>query len=159
MKCRSIFLMLVACISGQSTVYAQQRPKPGELYREFQRHNGGDRDWRVTDKEAVIKFERAKDHLPNSRLELYVDDLKHAVRAEAVLDRWGGHRGTINKRIRFNDHDWIIVPEIEAVPADIRAEMLMFQDNPVVDVPLTHLVEGTNLFDPFRQFLLGGIGT
>ena len=58
--------------------------------------------------------------MPNSRLELQIDDLEHAVRAEALLDRWGGHRGTINKRIRFNDHDWITVPEIRAVPTGIR---------------------------------------
>ncbi len=147
MKYRRFVLVLVACAVGPSTVFAQLRPKPGDLYREFSRHNGGDRDWRVTDKNAVIKFERAKDHLPNSRLQIRIDDLKHAIRAEVLLDRWGGHRGTINKRIRFNDHDWITVPEIEAVPADLRPQMLMFQDNPVVDIPLQHLVEGENIFD------------
>lgn len=122
-------------------------PQPGDLYREFATHNGGDRDWRVTDKNAVIKFERAKAHLPNARVEIRIDDLEHAVRAEAMLDRWGGHRGTINKRIRFNDNPWITVPELENVPAGIRPEHLFFQDNPVVDVPLEDLREGINVFD------------
>lgn len=147
MRIRSLVLMLFASIAVQSSAPAQRRPQPGDLYREFARHNGGDRDWRVTDKDAVIKFERARAHLPNPRLELHLDDLEHAIRAEALLDRWGGHRGTINKRIRFNDGEWLIVPEIEAVTAGIRPEMLMFQDNPVVDVPLADLVEGTNLFE------------
>jgi hypothetical protein len=121
-------------------------PKPGDLYREFATHNGGDRDWRVTDRQAVKKFERAEAHLPNARVEIQVDDLEHAVRAEALLDRWGGHRGTINKRIRFNDGDWITVPELQGVPDGIRPEQLFFQDNPVVEIPLSQLKEGVNLF-------------
>ncbi|MCO8122075.1 hypothetical protein NHH03_10025 [Stieleria sp. TO1_6] len=122
-------------------------PEPGDLYREFAKHNGGNRDWRVTDKEAVKKFDAAKEHLPNARLEIQIDDLQHAVRAEALFDRWGGHRGTINKRIRFNDNAWINVPEIESVPAGIRAEQLMYQDNPIVAIPLQDLREGVNIFD------------
>jgi hypothetical protein len=134
-------------VCGDSILLAQPRPQPGDLYREFARHNGGNKDWRVTDANAVIKFDRAQDHLPNSRLPLQIDDLQHAVRAEVLLDRWGGHRGTINKRIRFNDHAWITVPEIKDTPDGVRPEMLMFQDNPVVEIPLEHLVEGANIFD------------
>ena len=65
----------------------------------------------------------------------------------ALLDRWGGHRGTINKRIRFNDREWITVPEIKAVPEGIRPEMLMYQDNPIIEIPIEHLVEGVNVFE------------
>jgi len=119
-------------------------PPVGSLYKEFSLHNGGDRDWRVTDDAAVVKFPRAKDHLPNSKLRLLVDDLEHAVSAEMFLDRWGGHRGTINKRMRFNEKEWIPIAEISAVPEGIRPEMLMYQDNPVVEVPLDQLVEGVN---------------
>lgn len=122
-------------------------PCPGDFYREYATHNGGNRDWRVTDRKAVEKFERAQDHLPNSRLSIEIDDLEHATRAEFMLDRWGGHRGTVNKRIRFNDHDWIVVPEIENTPDQIRPEQLMYQDNPVVQLPLEHLKEGKNAFE------------
>ncbi len=122
-------------------------PQPGEMYREFAKHNGGNRDWRVTDHQAVKKFERAADHLPNSKLELVIEDLQHAVRAEMLLDRWGGHRGTINKRVRLNENDWILIPEIETVPKGIRPEQLMYQDNPIVVVPLSHLKEGVNIFE------------
>ena len=110
-----VLLVVFVCqnANGQS---GDHKPKPGELYREFALHNGGDRDWRVTDANAVIKFARAKDHLPNSRLKLDVEDLQHAVRAEVLLDRWGGHRGTINKRIRFNENEWVTIPEIQNTP-------------------------------------------
>jgi len=127
--------------------FAQAKPQPGDLYREFSLHNGGNLDWRVTDPKAVIKFERAGEFLPNPQLSLTVHDLQHAIRAEAMLDRWGGHRGTVRKRIRFNDNDWIIVPEIEQTPDHIRPEHLMFQDNPVIDVPLDHLHEGNNVVE------------
>lgn len=121
-------------------------PQPGDVYREFSRHNTGN-DWRVTDPDAVKKFKRAAKFLPNPRLTLRVDDLQGATRAELLLDRWGGHPGTINKRVRFNGNDWIVVPELEHVPEGIRPQMLMFQDNPVVPVPLEHLVEGENVFE------------
>ena len=130
-----------------SIAHAQTSPPPGSLYREFARHNSGNLQWRVTDRQAVEKFERAAQFLPNPRLEIEIADLKHAVRADAVLDRWGGHRGTINKRLRFNDQPWITVPELQHVPDGLRPEMLMFQDNPVVAIPLEHLHEGVNVFD------------
>ncbi|MEM9587500.1 MAG: hypothetical protein AAGA03_09475 [Planctomycetota bacterium] len=117
--------------------------QPGALYREYSLHNGGDQ-WRVTDPEAAKKFDAANDFLPNPQWSLIVDDLQHAVRAEVLLDRWGGHRGTINKRLRFNDGPWVIVPEIVGTPKDIRPEMLMFQDNPVIEYPLKALREGEN---------------
>lgn len=128
-------------------------PQPGDVYREFARHNGGDSDWRITDDQAVEKFPRARDHLPNAQMPLTIDDLDHAIAAEVLLDRWGGHRGTINKRIRFNGGDWIPIPEIGQnpdygwVPDGIRPEMLMYQDNPVVSVPLKDLVEGINTLE------------
>ena len=120
---------------------------PRRLYKEFTYQSRGDRDWRITDDEAVKAFPRAKDHLPNATLNIRIDDLKHAVAAEAVLDRWGGHRGTTNKRIRFNGHDWIGVPEIDNLPDGIRGEQLMYQDNPTVPIPIDHLVEGDNAFE------------
>ena len=102
------WLLFVAWLSvAACPALAQTSPPPGSLYREFARHNGGNLQWRVTDRKAVEKFERAAEFLPNPSLEIEIADLKDAVRAEAILDRWGRHRGTINKRIRFNDQPWI----------------------------------------------------
>jgi hypothetical protein len=119
-------------------------PRTGDVYREYATHSRGDRDWRVTDPQATP--ERARAYLPNPVLTLEIDDLRGAIRAEAVLDRWGGHLRTTDKRIRFNEQEWIQIPEISTVPGLERAPYYYSQDNPVVPVPLDHLREGTNTF-------------
>jgi hypothetical protein len=117
-------------------------PQPGEVYREYALHNGGNLHWRVTDPQATA--EGAREFLPNPILNIDVDDLDGAVRAEALLDRWGGHLRTTNKRIRFNGNDWLTIPELTTTPDFSRAELYYSQDNPVIEVPLEHLREGTN---------------
>jgi hypothetical protein len=139
--------MIVSAICCFISAVGHAQTIPGTLYKEFARHNGGNKDWRVTDQHAGEKFEAARQFLPNPKLELQVDDLKHAIRAEIMLDRWGGHVGTVNKRVRFNENDWITIPELTEIPEGIRPDMLMFQDNPTVHVPLEHLVEGKNVFE------------
>ena len=74
-------------------------PGAGDVYREtlLAIHFGD--DWRVTDPDALNSG--AADFLPNPVLSLEVPDLTGAVRAEMIIDRWGGHPGTSNKRIRL----------------------------------------------------------
>ncbi len=117
-------------------------PQPGDVYREFSLHNGGNVDWRVTDPQATP--ERARNFLPNPQLKLHVGDLTGAIRAEALLDRWGGHTRTTAKQVRFNGNAWINVPEIASMPAGQRAEKFFSQDNPIVPVPLADLRTGEN---------------
>ncbi len=117
-------------------------PKPGDVYREYVIHNGGE-NWRVTAPNA--KAEGAQEFLPNPVLSLDVHDLEGAVRAEAVLDRWGGHPGTKQKMIRFNANDWITLPELTTTPESY--ERYYSQDNPVVAVPLEHLKLGENILE------------
>tara|TARA_R110002049_G_scaffold4601_1_gene31704 strand:- start:101455 stop:105051 length:3597 start_codon:yes stop_codon:yes gene_type:complete len=119
--------------------------RPGELYREYAIHNGGNFDWRVTDPRASA--EGAKKFLPNPVLRLRVDDLRHAVRAEAVLDRWGGHAGTKHKLIRFNGQEPIRLPELTTTPSGSIPERFYSQDNPIVNVPLEDLREGENIIE------------
>ncbi len=136
---------------------AQGGLEPGTVYREFARFNSGNIDWRVTDPAAVESFAEARQFLPNPKLHLEVTDLKDAIRAELMLERWGGHRGTINKRIRVNGNPWIPVPELQSAPAGMRPEQLYFQDNPVVSIPLDQLQEGFNEFEAGCDEL-GGFG-
>ena len=124
-------------------------PRPGDVYREYVIHNDGNLNWRVTDPNA--KHPGAQKFLPNPVLTLNVRDLIDAVRAEAVLDRWGGHAGTKDKRIRFNAHQWITVPELATTPEGHVSGRYHSQDNPVVAVPLEHLKQGDNELE-------GGIG-
>ncbi len=120
-------------------------PRPGDVYREYAIHNGGNLDWRVTDPNA--KHKGAQAFLPNPILNLNIRDLNDAIRAEAVLDRWGGHAGTKQKLIRFNGSDWITLPELTTTPAGHDPERYHSQDNPVVAVPLEHLRKGDNVLE------------
>jgi hypothetical protein len=126
---------------------------PGAVYREYALHNGGNRDWRVTDPEATAAG--AREFLPNPVLELEVGDLEHAVQVEAVLHRWGGHVGTSEKRIRFNGREWIMLPELATTPPGTQPEEYYYEDNPVVEVPLDHLREGANTVEGTCSALAG----
>lgn len=124
---------------------AQIGPQPGEVYREYKRTMRDGSDWRVTD--AATKQVRAHQHLPNSVLSIVIDDLEDAVRAEALIDRWGGHAGTLAKRIRFNENRWIFLPELETTPPGHAPERYQYQDNPIIEIPLADLKEGENVFE------------
>lgn len=120
-------------------------PQPGDIYREYAvKLKVGD-NWRVTDPNASHKG--AKAFLPNPVLTISIDDLSDAVRAEALIDRWGGHPGTSEKKIRFNGNEWIELPELTTTPAGHEPLVYMSQDNPIVEVPLSHLREGENTFE------------
>lgn len=124
---------------------AQLGPQPGEVYREYKRTIREGQAWRVTD--AATKQPRARVFLPNPKLSIVIDDLERAVRAEALVDRWGGHPGTLAKRLRFNEHGWILLPELETTPEGYAPENYQYQDNPIVEIPLSYLVEGENVFE------------
>lgn len=115
--------------------------EPGDVYREFAVYNSGN-DWRVTDPDASAKG--AHDFLPNPIVELEIGELDHAVRAEAIIERWGGHPRTTAKQIRFNGGEWIDVPEIDTTPSGKRPEEYYTMDTPVVPLPLGMLREGVN---------------
>ena len=122
-------------------------PQPGDVYREFVWHSTSGRDWRVTDPAAVETFPRAAAFLPNPVRTIRVADLRGATRAELTLDRWNGHRGSINKRVRFNGGDWLDVPPVDVGGADLRPAFLMTQDNTTLEVPISQLVEGDNALE------------
>ncbi len=134
-------LFLLAAAAAQ-TQGPHLGPQPGDVYREFAVHNGADASWRVTDPAATAAG--AKRYLPNPVLKFEIESLQNAVRAEALLDRWGGHLKTTAKRIRFNGNAWHTVPEIGTVPAGHQPERYYSQDNPVISVPLSELREGEN---------------
>jgi hypothetical protein len=133
-----IVLVLAATGTGQAQKLLRS-PQAGDIFKEFSRANMGYSEWRVTDPAATNPGAQA--NLPNAVLYLNVPDLQHAIRAEAVIDVWGGHAGTSNKRIRFNNNSWISVPELRTPPGS--GECWLSQYNAVVDVPLYHLSEGS----------------
>lgn len=131
-------------------------PTPGDLFREYVWKgpfvNAG--DWqRVTDPEA--RHAGAAQFLPNPVNTVRIDDLDRAVRAEVVLEQWGGHAGTSDKRLRLNGGDWIAIAEPD-IPGDAgshpRAECYQYLTQATVPLPLDQLGEGDNTF----EFTSGG---
>ncbi len=118
---------------------------PGQIYREYSRTMGGQKDWRITDPNS--KHPGAKEFLPNSILHIEIGDLDGAVRAEAIFDRWGGHTGTIGQKVRFNGNEWIDIPLLTTTPDGHKPEAYQYQDNPVIEIPLDHLHQGDNTFE------------
>lgn len=129
--------------------------QPCSVYKEFKIVNtGNNRNWRVTGEDAAALD--AQQFLPNPVLDITVDDLEGAVRAEVLLDMWGGHDGTQQKRIRINENDWINIPtprfELPADNPSTRANesdpnWYLYQMNPIIDIPLSQLKQGINTIE------------
>lgn len=141
-------LAILLAAGSASPALAQQRifrhPQPGDVYKEYLRlMDYFGKEFRVTWPESPV--DRAIAELPNSVLDLKVDDLQGATRAELIVDFWGGHAGTVGKQIRFNGHAWLDVPDLTTVPESPECYTTM--RNVTIDIPLDHLVEGTNYFE------------
>lgn len=126
-------------------ITAAQGPQPGDIYKEYSRTMGQtNSNWRVT--YPNVKDSRARRHLPNALLDIEIDDPEGAVKAEMLIDRWGGHAGTSNKKVRFNGNDWIQLPELTTTPPGAEPDMYMYQDNSIIVIPLDQLKHGVNVF-------------
>lgn len=134
---------------GASAQFAGGGPKPGDVYKEFTFNHNAE-NWRVTDPGAnTTRFPQAADFLPNPVLTFNVSDLQHAVRAEMIIDFWGGHEGTTNKRFRINGNSWITIPELDTLsPGNpTPGNKYMQQVNHLIPIPLAHLVTGANTLE------------
>ena len=95
-------------------------------------------NWRVTDPNVnLTTYPDAAPFLPNPVISFTIGDLQGATRAEVVIDFWEGHEGTSGKKFRFNEKTWITIPK----PVGTK---YVQQVNPLIDVPLSHLVQGNN---------------
>ena len=135
---------------GVPASLALPSPQPGETYKEFTRiMASGSKQWRVTHPNASAAGSPGNspaDFLPNPALGFSIDDLAGAIRAEAIIDYWGGHPGTTGQQFRFNGNDWLNVPELASLPKG-REECYVQQWNVVMDVPLNDLISGTNVIE------------
>ena len=140
----SHFLLIIILLPGMNNKgFSQRGPQAGDVYREYALNLKNGNWWRITDPDAGDT--RAAEFLPNPVLEIKIDDLEGAVRAEILLDIWGGHAGTIGKKFRFNDNDWVYIPNVPTIPQ--RPECYMTQYNVILDLPLRYLKEGKNTFE------------
>jgi len=147
----SCLAVCLASLVASAALAGVRSPAPGEVYREFTViMRNTTKEWRVTDPNAPYVGDpnnSPSTFLPNPKLSFQIPtgQLSGAVRAEAILDYWGGHVGTIGQRLRFNSKPWIAVPSLATTPT--AAECYTQQWNPAVDVPLAHLREGTNVLE------------
>lgn len=134
--------LLLACLIAVKGL-AQQGPQSGDIYREYAVNLRTDNNWRVTDPAASNSG--AAEFLPNPLLSIQIDDLDKAVRAEALMDIWGGHPGTSGKKFRFNANNWIDIPRVPTLV--IKSQCYMKQYNVILDLPLEYIHEGMNTFE------------
>jgi len=141
----------VKCLGG---VVAGLSTQPCSIYKEFKIVNRWGNNWRVTGDDATA--EDAQQFLPNPILNIAIDDLENAIRAEVLIDLWGGHGGTQGKKIRLNANDWIDIPaprfELPANNPSTSANesdpmWYYYQNNPIFEIPLSHLKQGTNTIE------------
>ncbi len=123
------------------------------VYREYIKDIGFVRDeWRVTDPDAPY-YEASEPgnnpsaFLPNPKIPFNIppEELDGASWAEAIVSIWGGHIGTIQKRLRFNVKPWITIPELSTTPTS--GECYLSHWNPTVRVPVEDLLGGTNILE------------
>lgn len=134
-----LHITILYCFSA----FSQKGPKPGDIYREYAVNLRTGDNWRVTDPGATHPGAAA--FLPNPVLNITIDDLDKAVRAEVLMDIWGGHVGTSGKNFRFNGHDWIGILPVSTIP--YAPYCYLSQYNTIIDLPLEYLVEGVNTFE------------
>lgn len=78
---------------------------------------------------------------------IQIDDLKNAIRAEVVLEAWGGHSGTTGKKMRINGNEWIPVETPDSVGGKyFPKEAFDHFFYPAIEVPLDQLRPGSNEF-------------
>ncbi len=157
----TLFLLLL--VAGQAISQIRLTgPQPGDIYREYARvmlPTQGE-EWRVTDPNINLDtYPQAAGFVPNPQIDLTVDDLDGAVRAEATMIIWGGHISTYGKKLRFNGNAWITLPEFDTsngIPAGHLGINYIGQSILTVPVPLAHLQAGANTFEGTNEGQLGG---
>ena len=158
--------MIVSLILlGSMQAFAQIRftgPQPGDIYREYTRvmRPVDGEQWRVTDPNVDLgTYPQAAPFLPNPEIDLTVDDLAGAVRAEATMIIWGGHISTYGKRVRFNGNAWIDLPDLDTsngIPVGHLGINYIGQSMITLNVPLSDLQAGVNIFQGENSGQLGG---
>jgi hypothetical protein len=73
-------------------------------------------------------------------------DLDGAVKAEVIVEKMLCHDGTTGLSVKFNDYEWLKVPEAAMIP--YPQEEYLHHYNGIISIPLKHLKKGkaTNKF-------------
>lgn len=141
------FRISVLAVLGILAFPVLSQPESGEVYREYHLTGGGSNgeegsEW--MDEFVFISHHTGERSTKGDRLFEGID-LVNAVKADFVASYWGGHIGSANKRVIFNDNPAVALPLIKNTPT--RPECYYFQQcQAACDIPLEYLKQGENRF-------------
>ncbi|NKB72734.1 MAG: T9SS type A sorting domain-containing protein [Candidatus Latescibacteria bacterium] len=136
--------VLIAWVALGSFTAVGAQPEPGDIFREYL--------WLApAGRQTILDPNSWRGFPENPVNHLVLDDLAGALRVEMYLELWGGHPGTTNKRVRFNDGEWIQIPEPAGIPGtagrgELAAECYQYYSYTTVPIPLATLQQGENSF-------------
>jgi len=143
---RTIVIVSLLTLAISSNLFGE--PQPGDIFREY--------TYPVRFSELDPSSTREGEGLPRLRAAslkervLEVDDLRHATKAEIVIEYWGGHIGTSGQKFRINQHDWMLIPQSTGTPTPPQCYYRTLL-RATVPVPLAQFRPGSNTF----QFTAG----
>lgn len=139
------YLILSLAVNIWFAPAALSSPVPGDVFREYCWYNEkGDagQALRVGGKQGQFHPDRGSAHgYINAPIELQHEfDLENTIKAKVVIEKILCHDGTRGLAIRFNNHEWIAVPECENIPEP----QWEYQHHtyPTVPIPLDQLKRG-----------------
>jgi len=126
---------------------ADAAPKLGDVFREYHMTGGGsngEKDSEWMDEFVFISHHTGERSTKGDRSFKDID-LANAIKAEFVASYWGGHIGSSNRRVVFNNNPAVQLPLIKNTPT--RPECYFFQQcQAACDIPLEYLKQGENKF-------------
>jgi hypothetical protein len=134
-----IFLLLILNLSAN--------PRPGDVFREYHVVGGGsngiqEMEW--ADEFVYISHHTGEKSTVGDRLFPGID-LTHAIKAEFIASYWGGHIGSENRRVVFNDNPPVNLPLIKNTPSQPECYFSQ-QCQAACEIPLEYLNQGDNRF-------------
>lgn len=147
-KYNILFMLAVIILVGPvSEKSSSANPKPGDVFREYHMTGGGSNgheDMLWADEFVYISHHTGEKSTKGDRSFENID-LENAVKAEFVAGYWGGHIGSENRRVVFNDNPGINLPLIKNTPN--RPECYFSQQcQAACEIPLDYLKQGENKF-------------
>mgnify|MGYP006284684259 CR=1 FL=1 len=142
-----IHLIFVICILFLKADHLIADPKPGDVFREYHITGGGSNG--EEGEEWADEFVFISHHTGERSTKGYRSfqniNLENAIKAEFVAGYWGGHIGSSNRRVEFNDNPGVPLPLIKNTPT--RPECYFSQQcQAACDIPLEYLQQGENKF-------------
>jgi len=139
-----LFTIFLSFFIAQNTF---SQPQPGDVFREYHMikgGSGGDTAWAWADKNLVYVTGEGDSAEGPRRIRTFENiDIKHATKVELVLMHWGGHLGTQNKRVYFNNSPAIPIPLLENTDWLPICEFYHLS-NAAIEIPMEYVKQGSN---------------